>query len=430
MLGNHLKEYAEITTYGYIRDDKVYLKGYLDFEDREIGVVRESEEESLQYFVNRFDLAKKKIHDIKEAVEKTENKGSYLMKLIHMRTYLSQYNGLGDFESLLAIIDELELQINAYIAKNREKNTDIKTALLAEIEQIKDDTLWKETTEKIKAIKLNWIKTGSAHKEHEETLNSQFNAAIEYFFEKRRAFFAEQIKISKERLANYRKLLEEVQFINRKGGGPPHKDRVKEIQQLWKTVGRIDGFRYKKVFPQFKKEMNIFFERLKKQESEDFKPKTPPEIKRELFEEVEKILENQLDYGANIGEIKRIQGQWKTLGRFPTMEDRSINLKFRIACNEIFETYFLERTAFQQHSDLKRKTPEDQLNIKIDLLAQSIQTDQEELNTFNEDNFYELSQPRNPANAHLQQKKSNYINKLKTKQRILKKLQDKRLPEI
>ena len=55
-----IKEYPETTEYGYIKDGKVFLKGYLDHEDREIGVVREDDEASLQYFIDRFTRVKEK----------------------------------------------------------------------------------------------------------------------------------------------------------------------------------------------------------------------------------------------------------------------------------------------------------------------------------------------------------------------------------
>ena len=43
---NTVKNPAE---YGYCKDGKVYLKGYLEYPDRLIGVVRNTEEEALQY---------------------------------------------------------------------------------------------------------------------------------------------------------------------------------------------------------------------------------------------------------------------------------------------------------------------------------------------------------------------------------------------
>ncbi len=421
MSTSEIKEYPEITEYGYVKEGKVYLKGYHGFQDREIGVVRNSDEESLQYFVNRFEMLKTKIDGVREAVNESENKGSYLMKLIHMRSYLAQYNGLGDFESLFKLINELEDQINTYIEKNRAKNYDIKKSLLAEIEALKDSTDWKYASVKIKELKLNWIKTGSAYKEEEEQLSERFNDALETFFNRRKEFFAEQAQIVRDRTKLYYDMLEEVRFINRKGGGPAFTQKVKAIQQDWKNVGRIPAFKYKKLQYDFQKETQTFFHRLKSQPEGSFKPKAPIDIKKELYGEVEEILKS--DHQYNIIKIKKIQNQWKNLGKLPEPEDRDLNLKFRIACNEIFETHFLEKTASYFNNDLHTRPLHEQARIKIDLLMESIKKDQDELNAFNNKYFYELSQPRNPSNAQLQQQRNNFVNRLKTKQRILKKLE-------
>jgi len=421
MSNSEINEYPEITEHGYIKEDKVYLKGYHGFQDREVGIVRESEEESLKYFVNRFEMVKKKVEEVRDAVGVSENKGSFLMKLIHMRSYLAQYNGLGDFESLFSLINNLEDEINTYIQKNRVKNFDIKKSILSEVESLKESTDWKYASIKLKELKLNWIKTGSAHKEDEEDLSERFNEAIEYFFNRRKDFFAEQARISRERETKYHYLLDEVRFINRKGGGPPFVQRVKDIQQEWKSVGRIQAFKYKKVLYEFKKEIQNFFYKLKSQQDSDFKPKTSLEIKKELYAEIEEVLNSH--YPTNISQIKKIQNQWKNLGKLSEPEDKDLNLKFRIACNEIFETHFLEKTASYFNNDLYDMPMHEQAKIKINLLEDSIRKDQDELNEFNNKHFYELSQPRDANNSQLQQQRNNFVNRLKTKQRILKKLE-------
>ena len=55
--------------YGYCKEGKVFLKGYADYPDRQIGVVRNTEEEALQYFVNRFTIAENKVALLFEQVE-------------------------------------------------------------------------------------------------------------------------------------------------------------------------------------------------------------------------------------------------------------------------------------------------------------------------------------------------------------------------
>lgn len=442
-----IKDYPEITEYGYIQDGKVYLKGYYHFKDREIGVVRESDEESLNYFVNRFEMVTKKVVDVQTSVAKAENKGSYLMKLIHMRTYLAQYNGLGDFTTLYDIINVLEDEINEYIEKNREKNYNIKKALLKEAEEWCTTTDWKKGSIKFKELKMNWIKTGSAHKEIEPTLSERFNKALETFYERRTFFYEEQARIVKTRMTRYISLVNQVRRINRIGGGQEFAQEVKDIQRDWRDVGKVPRHKFGKISNDFKREVTHFFNSLKRNRYSSGgqgghhggghhggghhgapqRRKSGIEVKKELLETAEIYLKNGAPY--NITNIKQLQNTWKSIGKQPSQEDKELNLKFRIVCNEIFESHFLERTAKNLHPDLYTKSNFEQMKVKLDLLRDSIRQDEQELDEFNFKHGPSLaaSGGKNPQDFALYQERNNFVNKLKTKQRILKKLEDKLL---
>jgi hypothetical protein len=423
MTTSQKKEYPTITKFGYIADDKVFLKGYLSYPDREIGIVRDSDEKSLQYFVARFEAIQKKFEDIKASVETAENKGSFLMKLLHLRSKLLTYNGLGDFLSLLKSISDLESDISIYILNNREKNLAIKQALLKESEAIKNSTDWKTVALALKELKTKWIKTGSAYKEYEEELNEQFNKNLEFFFEKRRVYFNKQAEEIKEKLDKYNKLLSDIKKINRMGGGVTYLNEVKNIQKLWKDVGRVPAKKLGKVGTYFKKEIDIYFKNLKGSKDGFVPRKTGIALKKELLE----MTENILNLGApfNIGKVKQLQNDWKNVGKLAEPEDKDLNLKFRIACNEIFESHFLDRTAFNLIDGFYQKTPREQNQAKIDILDKSIRQDSKELNEFNAKYGAKLdANPYAPENSNLLQERNNFINKLKTKQRIMKKLKE------
>ncbi|MCS6833377.1 MAG: DUF349 domain-containing protein, partial [Flammeovirgaceae bacterium] len=382
-MSDTIKEYPHITEYGYIKDGKVYLKGYYEFKDREIGVVRDSDEAALQYFVNRYNMVKEKVQAVKEAIQTSENKGSYLMKLIHMRTYLAQYNGLGDFPALFEEINRMEDDINQYVQKNRTKNLEIKTALLQEAIQLKDSTNWKETSERLKELKANWIKTGSAPKEQEEELTKKFNEALDAFFTNRKKHFAEQQRIVKERLSRQRNIIARLYEINQAGGGTEFLQEVKDLQNQWKEIGKVPKSKFLKALKRFKKEITTFFNNLKSAPArrEPVREKTPIEIKKEILQ----LSEEMLNKGApfNITLLKKRQNQWKLLGKLPQPEDKDLNLKFRIVCNEIFEHYFLERAVIAKYPDFFNKPISSQLQIQIEMLKESIKADEKELQEFN-----------------------------------------------
>ncbi|SFF59208.1 DUF349 domain-containing protein [Thermoflexibacter ruber] len=404
-----------ISPYGYAKDGKVYLNGYLNFPTREIGVVKESEQASIQYFTKRFDLAKEKVEQLAKAVNSTNNKGSFLMKLIHLREYLASFDGLGDFPSLFQTLDALEADIHSYIEKNRAKNLEIKQSLLREAEEFKNNRNWVAVTKKYKELKLKWIKTGSAPKEKEEVLNEKFDAIVEGFFQQRNRAIEERRNAIQKRIERYNYLLEKLKNINQ---NPPENalQVVKKLQNDWKLVGRVPKKDIINLTNAYKAEIGKFFSKHKQQSF-----RNPADRKRDICDRVEKMLEMD---EPPIEEVKSLQKEWQRLGKTKHPNDKEFNTRFKIACNELFETYFLNKQARYKYESFDEKTFFEQLKIKIRLIKESIKKDETELSLMNEKN---KRNPNSQQNQNFDIERLNQINKLKTKQRILKKLQDQLL---
>jgi predicted ribosome quality control (RQC) complex YloA/Tae2 family protein len=112
--------------YGYITDNKVYLKGFLNQPDRVIGEVKEDEASTIKYFEDRFSSLLEKIEALKKDIEENQNKGSFLMKLIHLKDSLLEYDALGDFVPLIEELEKIQVSLEEIIKKNRERNLEIK----------------------------------------------------------------------------------------------------------------------------------------------------------------------------------------------------------------------------------------------------------------------------------------------------------------
>jgi hypothetical protein len=407
--------------YGYAKDGKVYLYAYMNFPSREIGFVKDDNEvQSIDYFAKRFEMAEAKVAELIDAIENSQNKGSYLMKLIHLRQYLTEFNGLGNFSALFSLLDSHEAVIRDYILHNRGKNLEIKTALLKEAEALKESTTWSDSTFAFKELKMKWIKTGSSPSENEEKLNAAFNAAIDYFFTNRNAFVEEKSRVIEERKQAYQTLINQL----RKVMSEDTEDRIARIKQLqrdWHEVGKLPKKHFVFYTKIFKNELNNFFSK-KKRKQEIPKYSSPLEHKEALCARVEKMLDNP--DSVRLDEVKKIQEEWKKIGKLTDLKDKELNTRFKIACNEIFEYSFLLKSAKTKYEAFGQKTRFEQLKLKIRLLKDSLKEDETILNDFNtERNRYRFAVEQPPMSAdHI-----NLINKIKTKQRILKKLQDQLL---
>ncbi|MFT7426156.1 MAG: hypothetical protein ACI9O5_002107, partial [Algoriphagus sp.] len=195
--------------YGYLKENKVFLKGFLGQADRQIGDVKENETLTLNYFEARFEQLSEKVEKLKSDIQENENKGSFLMKLIHLRESLMKADALGDF---IPLIEELNIQesfLDEIIQGNREKNLEIKRGLILEAEAIKEDTDWKETTEAFKELKLRWIKTGPVEKDLQDQIEEEFETSVQHFFENRRHFFEGLALQADENIKVYESLVEQ-----------------------------------------------------------------------------------------------------------------------------------------------------------------------------------------------------------------------------
>lgn len=371
--------------YGYIAEDKVFLKGYLHFPDREIGVVKETPEKTLEYFENRYQDAKKKVEDLTEMIEKAENKGSFLMKLIHLRTYLQEFKGLGDFPVLLAKLDELELFLKGLIDNNRHRNLDIKKQIIEELATLVDDTNWKETGDKIEEIKSRWIKTGAVEAHLQEEVENNFGTLIRAYYQNKKNFFKQKADELKHRLNQYRILVDKASILKLSDDFEEAANQFKQMQADWKAVGKVPQKKMEKYWERFKKINNEFFFRYKQFKEgiplEQIKPLDPMEqartIQEKLCKKAESLIGVNTDDSNN--QAKELLVTWKNEVNNPRYLDKNLANRFRYACDRIFEESYLMRVVLRKYNDFYQKPALDQFRIKTSFLRELIRKDEQEV---------------------------------------------------
>jgi hypothetical protein len=366
--------------YGYIKDDKVYLRGFLGQEDRIIGEVKEDEASTLRYFEDRFDLLKEKVAKLKEDIQENQNKGSFLMKLIHLREALMQSDALGDFEPLIKDLREQEEFLNEIIQANRTKNLEVKKALILEADEKKDDTDWKETTEFYKELKLRWIKTGPVEKEYQEEIESTFNEIVQHFFENRRHFFEGLALQAEENIKVYEALVIQAREAHDFPDAKTAFDISKKIQRQWKEAGKVPADKRQPLWDEFSKLNNRIFSRYKRT------LQTGPQMNpRELMRKVETLTEEIKALSGKptsfelIGKAKAIQEEWRKL---PPRKPKEANLmvrSFQFFSDIVFEKAFLEKLVHGKYLDFDEKPEAEQIQIKSALLKDLLRRDQTEL---------------------------------------------------
>lgn len=366
--------------YGYIKNDKVYLRGFLGQEDRVIGEVKEDESSTLKYFEDRFEQLKEKVAKLKNDIQENQNKGSFLMKLIHLRESLMQSDALGDFEPLINELSQQEEYLKEIIQVNRTKNLEVKKALILEAEEKKDDTDWKETTEFYKELKLRWIKTGPVDKENQEEVENSFNAIVQHFFENRRHFFEGLALQAEENIKVYEALVVQAREAHDFPDAKIAFDISKKIQRQWKEAGKVPAEKRQPLWDEFSKLNNRIFSRYKRtlQTGPQMNPRELMRKVETLTEEIKGLAGKPTSYEL-VGRAKVIQEEWRKL---PPRKPREANLivrSFQFFSDIVFEKAFLEKLVHGKYPDFDEKPEAEQIQIKTALLKDLLRRDQTEL---------------------------------------------------
>ena len=359
--------------FGYVKDGKIHRNGWGDFEDKEIGEVRDDDiEKSSDFFRERFEDLKSKVLEVTSKIDTTENKGSFLMKLVHLKEQLPTHDGLGDYLSLLEKINQYESLVRDIIQKNRQRNTEIKSALIAETSVLDEITNWKEATEKAHDIKARWIKTGSAEEEKNSELEEEFWAKISHFFDRKKQFFEDKQKLSDYRKRKYEELVMEAERLVDLHGKARF-DKVKELKEQWKENGGIPAEQYLPLHDNFQKALKGG--------------------KKKYFGKT-------IDYKKILKELEAIKSDHEKLDKKELDHIKKSIFKDRVRSEEknqvlkliplLLERDFVLKLAHKRFPDFPKLDKEKKNGIKRGILRDLIQRDTEDLKTYEENsaNFF------------------------------------------
>jgi hypothetical protein len=411
--------------YGYIKDNKVYLREFLNQPDRVIGEVKEDEASTIKYFEYRFITLKEKIAQLKKDIEENQNKGSFLMKLIHLKDSLLEYDALGDFIPLIDDLEKLQVYLEDIIKKNREKNLEIKRGLILEAEALKNSTDWKETAEELKNLKMRWIKTGPVEKEFEDEMEDAFNEAIDTFFENRKNFFEDMAAQAEVNIKIYEKLVIEARAAFDNPDAKRAFEISKRIQKEWKAAGRVPAEKRQPLWDEFSKLNNRIFSRFRRT------METGPQMKPwELMKKMESMTDEmkKLAYSETnpegVSSAKRLQAEWKKLPQRKPKEANLIMRSFTFFSEIVFEKLFLERLALSKYEDFYQKEKIEQKKIKIGIIRDLIHRDESELATV-KDNAENFRTNEEDFEVMMRRKIGTFKRKIDVKTFILKELSNK-----
>ncbi|MBR08447.1 MAG: hypothetical protein CMP48_12315 [Rickettsiales bacterium] len=399
--------------FGKIKDGKIFLNAWGEYPEREIGEVREDEESSVKYFEERFEELVKKIDDLEKEIQESQNKGSFLMKLKHLKTQLSEHDGLGDYSILEERLTNQEAHLEDIIQKNRERNSEIKKSLLEEIKAAADKINWKEATLEIHEIKARWIKTGNPKEEEQEQLEEDFWGVIEAFFEKKKEFYEDKKRLGDLRKKEYEDIIERTKTLENLHGKARF-DKVAELKQAWKDVGNIPKDEYTELLKTFNYKL---------------KPKRPRVSSFTPSIDIEEIIKNLNEFidGSEVYNFKKLDEIKNTLKNFRPNDFNGKNAK-REAFTKVqllMERDFIDKIANKRFKNFRELEKAKKRQIRIGILEELISRDQTDLEKYQE-NSANFSSSGNGGLGFIEKKLAQQEAKIKTKTQLLQLMKEEK----
>ena len=403
--------------YGFCQDGKVFIRAYLNFPQREIGFVRETDEASLAYFVKRFELAKNKVDILAREVTTVQNKGSFLTKVVQMKAYLGEFDGLGDFLPLFDQLEQMESYLRGLIQNNQIKNLEIKRALIQDAVQLAEQEDILKATEDLLEIKIKWVKTGPVDKQFQDELSEEFQAVLDAFFLRRRAYFEEKNRQIDEKIAILQGFIDAVHQLRKAEDIDDSVVKVKELQKEWKTILGLPPKKQSMLWKNFKKANDMFFEKYNRIKGIDYKPRVDPRVQElnTMTGELEIKLGDQENMVATAELAKAYLVKWKEVSAQIKTIDRSMAERFRNACDKIFEMNYLLRVISYRHANLNEKPRLEQLKIMINQMDYMTKKEKGELDDF----IAQAERDRQMEDKPIQSKINTQKRKISMKEMLL-----------
>lgn len=420
---------AEAQRFGYVEAGGVWLRPVLAQPARQIGQVKETDEAALRYFAQRFGLLRTKVDTTLAAMAASDNKGSFLMKVLHLKEQLKHYDGLGDFEALERQLVAAEEAMAVTVAQNREKNLATKLGFILEAEALRDSIEWVSASEKVKDLRQGWLKTGPVDKARAEELETRFQTAIQVFFDRRKAFQSDKKAMTARIQGRYLDLIQQAESLKNSEQYETTSRQLKQLQQAWREVnGTLPKKQASELWTRFRAANNHFFERLKahiaaQQAAGASGAPAPAEVllarKRALAERAEALM--NVPPQEAINQAKALQAEWKQVGTVRGEESDRIWQRFMVACDKIFELSALEYHLRKRATDQPQPTaPAARARFRAETLRELLKDDHTELATLR-DNLANLSpSPANDAfRQMLQTKVRSFERKIRTKNDLI-----------
>ncbi|HUX95535.1 MAG TPA: DUF349 domain-containing protein [Bacteroidales bacterium] len=265
---------------------------------------------------------------------------------------------------------EATAQINKrhheYFEKQKDeqkKNLDAKIALCEEVEAVNKTEMksfrdFDDKAEKVVELQKIWRTIGFAPKKQNNKVYQRFREACDVFFEKKRAFYADNKEIQLNNLQKKIDLCVQAEALQDSTDWKATSDALIKLQKEWKEIGPVPRKQSERCWKRFRKACDHFFNKKTEYFNElDTSYEDNLKAKLEIIEDLEKF-EPGDEVQVSFERLKELQRKWTEIGFVPFDRKDEIANRYRNALNNQFDRL---KIADGDKSILKYRTKLDNL---------------------------------------------------------------------
>ena len=215
------------------------------------------------------------------------------------------------------------------IKEQQVNNYNLKLALCAEAEAIKDSTDWKKTTNELIKLQKQWKEIGPVPRRNSDKIWKRFRSACDEFFNNKSAHFKGRKDEEKENLAKKLKIVDQINEFEAGKDRKKNIESLKEFQRAWVEVGHVPFDKKDKLHEKYRKAVDNLIDKMdiKKSElnAEDFKEKL--EMMKNSPDS-DRVISKEMNFLR--GKIRQIQEEvtlWENNIGFFSISNKSSKLK-------------------------------------------------------------------------------------------------------
>ena len=194
---------------------------------------------------------------------------------------------------------------------------------------------WQNAIKKVQELRDAFFATGRVPRQNNKEIWKTFKEATGNFNHQKNSYYKNQ---KKEQYENLEKKRELIKIAEENKDGEDFEvitPLMKKVQDDWKNIGHVPRKDSDKIWKQFKKACNHYFDRVHAQKNEANKEETVHyEAKEEMLKNLSE-LELTGDHKTDITTIKAKITAWKEIGRVP-YNKRNIEQKFNKVLDGLF----------------------------------------------------------------------------------------------